>query len=162
MTHEESNIWKEKTIEATCYRDKLRRAREQKGWTEHETAAQMELVSANYYDIEGIDGNLTYNYSLNEILRICAVLDIHPRDLFCDQPALSNSTRVTIVEVIDGIKNHCAANSISVIEFEDIAGWRVENCLTKPTAALDEWNIDCLMDVCRETRVDWRAVITGL
>jgi hypothetical protein len=47
-------------------------------------------------------------------------------------------------------------------EFENIAGWRVESCLKNPVNALEEWDIDCLIDVCRELQIDWRCIITGL
>jgi transcriptional regulator with XRE-family HTH domain len=131
------------------YKEKLRQARERKGWSIHEAAIQIAANSitsrANYYDIEQCEDDLTSCCSLNEILRVCKLLDIHPRDLFCDEKPAA----ISISDVIEKIKGHCAEKKISINEFEDIAGWRVGSCLTNPAKALDEWNIDCLIDVSR-------------
>jgi hypothetical protein len=157
MNYEESEIWKEKEIAATNYRSKLRNAREQKGLTIHE-AAQSIISIGQYYDIEECERDFTYCYSLIEITEVCKILGIHPRDLFCDTISASTS----ISEIIDRIKTHCTEKQISIGEFEDITGWQVENCLTNPAKALEEWDVDCLMDVCRELDIDWRCVIAGL
>jgi tRNA(Ile)-lysidine synthase TilS/MesJ len=78
--------------------------------------------------------------------------------LFCDK----TSPELTIEEVIAKIKEHCAKNKISINQFEDIAGWRVESCLSNPKAALEEWNFDCLKNICRELGIDWQQVISNL
>ena len=144
------------------YKEILRQARERKGWSIHEAATKVAVNSitsrASYYDIEQCEGDLTNCCTLNQILRICTLLDIHPRDLFCDEKPIV----VSISDVIEKIKEHCAEKKITINEFEDIAGWRVESCLTNPAKALEEWNIDCLIDVSRELNIDWRYVIAGL
>ena len=144
------------------YRETLRQARERKGWSIHEAATQVAANSitsrANYYDIEQCEGDLTSCCSLNEILRICKLLDIHPGDLFCK----GNPAVISILDVIRRIQTQCVEKKISIGKFEDLVGWRVESCLTNPTKALNEWNIDCLIDVCKELNIDWRCVIAGL
>jgi transcriptional regulator with XRE-family HTH domain len=144
------------------YREKLRQARERKGWSIHEAAthvADNSITSReNYYDIEQHEGDLTSCCSLNEITRISKLLDVHPRDLFCDEKRAA----VSIKDVIEKIKGQCVEKKMSINEFEDIAGWRVESCLSNPAKALDEWNIDCLIDVSHELNIDWRCVIAGL
>lgn len=160
MNDEEAEAWRNKEIASTNYREKLRNARERKGLTIHEAAASMPpIVSrASYYDIELCEADFTDCYSLNVIKYVCEQLDIHPRDLFCDEsfPAMS------ISEVIEGIKKHCAENKPSIGEFGDIVGWRLESYLANSANALEEWNIDCLIDVSRELGIDWRGVISGL
>ena len=144
------------------YREKLIKARERKGWSVHKAATQVEANfitnRASYYDIELCDGDLTSCCSLNQIVRICKLLNIHPSDLFCDEKPAA----ISISDAIEKIKTHCADKKISICEFENIAGWRVESCLNNPANALYEWGIDCLIDVCRELQIDWRCVITGL
>ncbi len=151
----------EQRIAATNYRDKLRKARERKNWSEHEAAAQMESVvenRASYHDIEAFDDELTYCYSLNQIVEICKILDIHPRDLFCDDRMAGFS----ISDVAQKIKAFCSRKKISVAEFENIVGWEVESCLRNAANALEQWNIDCLIDVTRELGIDWHEVVAGL
>ena len=80
MTHKESEIWKAREIEVTRYREKLRRARDRMGWTDHQAAVKIK----GYYDIEACEGDLITCYSMNEVLCICTTLGLHPRDLFCD------------------------------------------------------------------------------
>ena len=140
------------------YRKKLREARERKGWSEHEAAAQVQLSSSAYYDIELCEDDLTTCYSLSEISKTCKALDLHPHDLFCNEH-LSPST---IDEVIANIKKHCAQNQISISKFEDIVGWHVESYLTNPKTALEAWNLDCLKDVCSELQMNWQNIISGL
>ena len=95
---------------------------------------------------------------MNEISRISKLLDVHPRDLLCDEKPVA----ISISDVVKNIQKHCTEKKIPINKFEDIVGWRVEGCLTNPTKALNEWNIDCLMDVSRELNIDWRCVIAGL
>jgi DNA-binding XRE family transcriptional regulator len=160
MNDEEAEKWREAQIAATKYRSKLREARERKGLTIHEAAALMDcdVNTSGYYDIEQHERDFTYCYSLNEIKRVCEHFDIHPRDIFCDKL----SPAISISEVIEKIKRHCNENKLSIVQFEDIAGWRLESCLANPARALEEWNIDCLIDVSRELNIDWRGVIAGL
>jgi transcriptional regulator with XRE-family HTH domain len=144
------------------YREKLKQAREKKGWSLDEAATQVSAAGItsrnNYYDIEQHDDEITMNCSLNEISRICNLLGIHPQDLFCDEIL----SKLTIEEVVAKIKEHCAKNKISVSQFEDAAGWRVESCLSNPKIMLDEWNLDCLKDICRELQINWQQVIFDL
>jgi transcriptional regulator with XRE-family HTH domain len=156
MNHEEAEIWRKKEIAATNYRSKLRDARERKGLTIHEAAKL--INNSNYYDIEEHDRSFTYSYSLNEITKVCEKLGIHPRDLFCDK----NSVPISLSQVVEKIKTHCIEKKLSIGEFENIAGWKLESCISNPANALDDWNIDCLIDVSRELRIDWRCVIAGL
>ena len=156
MNDDEAEAWRKKEITATNYRSKLRDARERKGLTIHEAADLIGLIG-HYYDIEEHERDFT-RYSLIEITEVCKILSIHPRDLFCDKA----TAPISISEVIDKIKTHCAEKRISTAEFEDIAGWRIANCLTNPAKALEEWGVDCLIDICRELNTDWHCVIAGL
>jgi len=157
MNDDEAEARREKEIAATNYRSKLRDARERKGLTFH-AAANLICLIGHYYDIEEHERDFTYCYSLFEITEVCKILGLHPRDLFCDKESMP----IFISEVIDKIKTHCTENRISISEFENIAGWRIESCLTNPAKALEEWDVDCLIDVCRELNIDWRCVIAGL
>ncbi len=149
-------------MDASDYKEKLRQARERKGWSIHEAATQVADNSitsrANYYDIEQCEGDLTGCCSLNEVSRISKLLNVRPSDLFCDEKPVA----ISISDVVKNIQKHCAEKKIPINEFEDIVGWRVEGSLTNPAKALNEWNIDCLMNVCRELNIDWRSVIAGL
>jgi DNA-binding XRE family transcriptional regulator len=146
----------------TNFRKKLRQAREKKGWSIHEAAtevaAALNMSRENYYDIEMHEDDLTYCYSLSEICTICILFDIHPKNLFSTE----NVPPLTIEAVVGKIKDYCVQTGISIEQFEDKAGWRVNSCLSNPKTALDEWNWDCLRDVCRELQVDWRAVVSSL
>jgi transcriptional regulator with XRE-family HTH domain len=161
MNNEEVEVWREKEIAATNYRSKLRVARERKGLTKHEAAQLIGTIvgsDSNYYDIEENDRDFTYCYSLDEITKVCEKLDLHPRNLFCDKTLAA----ISILEVVERIKTHCIKKKISIGEFENIAGWKLEGCLSNPADALDNWNIDCLIDISRELQIDWRCVIASL
>jgi hypothetical protein len=78
--------------------------------------------------------------------------------LFCDEIF----SQLTIEEVVAKIKEHCAKNKIPVSQFEDAAGWCVESCLSNSNKALEEWNLDCLKDICQELQISWQQVISSL
>ncbi|MDB6022130.1 MAG: hypothetical protein JWQ04_1987 [Pedosphaera sp.] len=160
MNDEGTEAGNNKEITCTDYRPKLIEARERKGLTIHEAAELMDYPysGSGYYDIELCEGELNQCYSLQEVKSICEKFDIHPRGLFCDQAF----ARISLSEVIAKIKKHCAEKQLSIGEFEGIVGWQVESCLTDPAKALLDWNIDCLMDVCREVGIDWRCVVADL
>jgi DNA-binding XRE family transcriptional regulator len=160
MNDDEAEIWRKSQIASTNYRRKLAQARERNKLSQREAANLMpfQVGVSGYYDIESRDGDLTYCYSLNEVVEICKVLDIHPRDLFCDHPF----PVVSISQVMERIRAHCREHKLSVTEFESVAGWLVESCLDNHAKALNAWNVDCLVDVCRELEIDWRCVIESL
>jgi hypothetical protein len=160
MNDQEAEDWRKKEIAATCYRNKLRQARERKGLTLHEAAESPDnpFRGSAYYDIEGSDAELAWCYSLNELKRICEFLRIHPRDLFCEETTLP----IHISEVVEKIKTHCAQLKLSIGTLGDIVGWSLENFYADPAKALEEWNVDCLIDISREVGIDWRRVIAGL
>lgn len=140
----------------------MKQAREKKGWSIDEAATQMELASItnreSYYDLEDHDGELTCCYSLNEISRICNLLEVPPKNLLCDK----SFPQLKIEELVEKIKEFCDKNKISITQFEDMVGWRVETCLQNPRAALDEWNLDCLKAVSQKLGIDWQSVVCGL
>jgi hypothetical protein len=144
------------------YQEKLTQARERKGWPIYEAAWQVEAASImtrnNYYDVEQCEGALTENCSLAQLVRVCQLLDIHPRDLFSEEPVAA----LPIETVVQAIKDHCAQKKITTAEFENAVGWLVESALDHPRNALREWNIDCLKDVCDELGLNWLSVISGL
>jgi hypothetical protein len=163
MTEQEAEAWWRKQIASTEYRSKLCRAREKKGWTIREAAEWMASMDigvgrAAYYDIEMHEGDFTSCYSLNQTKGVCEILGIHPRDLFCDKEVVA----ISIKDLAERMKRHYAEKKISISDFEDIAGWKLESCLASPSLAFDEWSVDCLIDISRELGTDWRGVIAGL
>ena len=151
----------EKGMMSSNYRAKLREARCRLGWSEQEAATRTGLSLPNYYDLEAYEGELACCYSLNEILRICRAFEMRPTDLIADGTGTLPAP-VSIETVMKRIQEHCAERKLSISEFEDAAGWRLEPWLAKPRAALDAWNLDCLKDVCRELQINWAVVVASL
>jgi len=144
------------------YRARLIQAREEKGWSIHETAWRMEEAAiasrSNYYDIEQCAEELTENCPLAKVSRICQSLGIRPRDLFC----LETTNEMTVDDVVRAIRVHCIKNQIPFQKFEDTVGWRVESCLDDPKNALREWSIVALKDICDALDIDWCGIVAGL
>ena len=149
-------------MSAPDYREKLKQARERKGWSIHEAAWQAEatsIVSRNaYYDAELCEGDLMESCSLNQVIRLCGLLGIKPCDLFCE----GSEKPLTLEEVARAVRQYCLKHELPLLEFENQVGWRLETVLENPKSALAEWNIDCLKDVCDMVGVDWKRVLMGL
>ena len=57
-----------------------------------------------------------------------------------------------------GILEYVQSSKLTISEFEERAGWEVAGFLESHARAMD-WNLDCLMDVCRCCAMDWVALL---
>ena len=141
---------------------RLRAARAVKGLSEHEVAALMGISSACYYDIEACWDELIHVCRLKDISNLCRILGLPARDLFRDYAVNLSAPMISFGEVLGRVTEHCRLRRMSIGEFEDVAGWRLSECLADPKKAVEDWCVDCLRDICREIGIDWFQVVAGL
>ncbi|HXD00679.1 MAG TPA: helix-turn-helix transcriptional regulator [Verrucomicrobiae bacterium] len=134
-------------------RVRLKKARELAGKQPGDLA---EFVGTNYYDLEDHNGELYYNISLGELSALSSALGIKVRDLFDD--GRSGGPAITPDQLIGMAKRHLNQTGISVSEFENQIGFKIEQCLSDPSKVVD-WNVDFLRWLCREIGLDWRSAL---
>jgi hypothetical protein len=135
---------------------RFRQARERRGLSPDEVAAQSGVPSAGIWDIEWFEGDLTCAYSPSDVRRFCEVLGIRPVELFGEEisePPISAEQLVRLVH------EECRSRGVTLEEFEDAVGWRLSGCMDPPDRLLEDMTVDGLQWLCRELRVDWRRAL---
>ena len=137
-------------------RHRLKAIREQSGKLPAEIAAQAEISLASYCDCEQGD-DLKDVISLRELQKICSALGIQPVELFSNQrPETTGS--ISFDEIVSGIKAFLEREKISLPEFEDMFGFRMEAVL-RDSSEIWEWSVDWLQQVSKTIGIDWLAAL---
>jgi hypothetical protein len=134
---------------------RFREARERLGLSPDELAAQSGFSASGVWDIEAREGDLTCCYSPNDVRKFCRVLGIRPVELFAaeiSEPAVSAS------ELVRLIRDECRSRGVTLEQFEDAVGWRLNACIEPPERLLDDITVDGLQWLCRELHIDWHRV----
>jgi len=74
----------------------------------------------------------------------------------------SSGDSISAAQLVELVRAHCRAGSITMAQFEDVVGWSLAGILESPEQLLQEISIHGLQWLCRELAVDWRRVILGL
>jgi transcriptional regulator with XRE-family HTH domain len=138
---------------------KFRQARESLGLSPDEVASRSGVPSADVWEIEGLDGDLTCCYLPRQIQQFCRVLGIRPVELF--GPDVSGPP-VSADELVRRIEAECRARRVTLEEFEDAVGWGLSQCIDPPARLLENMTVDGLQWLCRELKIDWRRVLLDL
>ena len=135
---------------------RFRDARERRGLSPDQVAAQSGVTDAGVWDIEECEGDLTCCYSPRDVQKFCRVLGIRPVELFGEEisePAVSGD------ELVRRIHKECRSRGITLEQFEDAVGWRLSACIEPPERLLEDMTVDGLQWLCRELRIDWRRAL---
>jgi transcriptional regulator with XRE-family HTH domain len=134
--------------------ERLRKARETNGKTEAEMEKIIGPNAPTYYDLEAYEDELPMTMTLNELHRLCAFLGITIRILF----EAEGKQLLSFADLAEVVRNYLAGRSLSIEQFEELAGWELRGLLDNPDAAW-EWNVECLRDVCQTVSRDWLDVL---
>ena len=145
-------------MKATIPRLRFQEARERIGLTPDEVASRSG-VSANVWDIEAFDDELTCCHSPKQVQQLCRVLGIQPVELF---GAEISESPVSANELVQRIHEECRSRGVTLEQFEDAVGWRLSACMKPPEKLLEDMTIDGLQWLCRELRIDWHRVLLSL
>jgi transcriptional regulator with XRE-family HTH domain len=138
---------------------RLKAARQRAGLTEEEVAQRAGLSLPSYWDLEAHDDEAFMCLSIRELLSLARVLAVSPRDVLADEGVHSRAGLIPIAAVAERIQAFLTTNGETAGEFGNRVGWDVGSVLESPARAFDEWNLDCLQDVCRAVGLDWLTVV---
>ena len=141
------------------YADKIRQLRLAAGRSEKEMAESIGINLPSYYDLESYDVEVLDCLSLNELQKMCRVLEIAPVDLLSDEAKnYSGLNHLSFTEFTEMVKKHIESRGITIAEFEDRVGWEIEGLLNNPEG-IWERNVQFLKDACGELGVNWLSVV---
>jgi len=138
---------------------RFREFRERAGLSHDEAAQQMGISSPSVWDIESFEDELSSCYSPSEVQHFSRVLGVHAVELF-DAKILDSP--ISAVELVRLIHEQCRLRAVSLEQFGDIVGWRLNACIEPPERLLEDISIDGLQWLCRELAIDWHRVISSL
>jgi transcriptional regulator with XRE-family HTH domain len=142
--------------------DKLRQAREDSGAAYFSVAEAAGVGANTYWDLEGFDDDLYMTVSLAEIGRIASVLGLSMEELFAaDRPHITGRKLAGLEPLIQLVLDRVRVTGRPLSAFEDEVGWALADAVERPTAAWDQWNVDCFRDVCGALGIDWLSVMQG-
>jgi len=138
---------------------RLQEARERLGLSQDEVAVRSGMSSAEIWDIEAFEDDLTCSHSPKEVQKLCQVLGIRPIDLFGSD---ITEDPVSAGDLVKRIHAECASRGITLEQFADIVGWHLSACIAPPEKLLADMTVDGLKWLCRELRIDSRRVFLSL
>lgn len=112
------------------------------------------------WDLLGEEEELYSTLSLRQFLRAATALRVSPLSLVPEQVLPAKEPR-SFEELVVRITRFCAGCGITPDQFGDLAGWDVRSVLAAPSAALDDWCLDCLRDVCAALNLHWPDFLHG-
>jgi transcriptional regulator with XRE-family HTH domain len=129
------------------------------GLADVELARRIGISLSSYRDLEARDEETFTVLSLGNLVRLAHELNLAPRTLLfgADAPEEGEGT-ITLDEVSRKLRDRQAASGLSVHEFGDTIGWDVEQLLSEP-AALWDFNLVGLRDVCKAVGIDWATIL---
>jgi hypothetical protein len=114
----------------------------------------------SYWDLETAEDEITIAASLRQIIALCNLLKLPPGELFTGLPQANDTEQAMNVQaLVQLIPDHLIAKQLTLAEFEDKDGWRIEEVLSNHDSALESWNLDCHRDVSAALGVNWLWVL---
>ena len=135
--------------------ERLRNAREASGKTPAEVAYTVHISESHYRDLEGHRDELYMTVSLAELRNLGCAVGLTIRRIF----GVDTKASMDLVGLAEALRHHLVKQELSIQEFEKRAGWDLTKFVENPETAWQEWNFDCLCDVCRELGISWIDVL---
>ena len=66
---------------------------------------------------------------------------------------------ISPTELVERIHKECASRQMTLLQFEDLVGWRLSECIEPADKLLEDLTVDALQWLCRELRIDWLRVL---
>jgi len=139
---------------------RIKAARVRAGLSEHQASEALGITLPAYYDLESFDDEVFTCLSLDDVLALARLLRIEPLALVVvEQAAARSAERISLPDVVDRMRAHIVSEGLTTESFSNRVGWDIAAALAGSESAWQDWNLDCLHDVCAELQTDWMAVL---
>ena len=129
-------------------------AAEAAGASASELATLLDISEPAAWDVLTQPNELSMCLSLRQLLRLSARLGVSTLSLL-PEPAVAAREHRSFVQLAAEIRDYCAAHHLDIEQFGERAGWDVQQFLTAPDSALDDWCLDVLTDICHTVGLHW-------
>jgi transcriptional regulator with XRE-family HTH domain len=140
---------------------RIREARLQTGLSEAEAAEQAHMNLPSYWDLEHFDDEAFSVISLAELKAVGQLLGVEPRVVLLGSGATMLKPAVTFAEIAARLAERVSRDGCSVEEFGQQIGWDIGPVLAD-SAALWDFNVEGLHDICQTVDLDWVAALPSL
>lgn len=124
-----------------------------------DAAGALGMSFAAYADLETYDDEAFMCISIQELRALGRVLNVSPRGLVAPEGADQMCGELAPAEIVEAIRQRLRANSSTLEQFEEEAGWSVSSALNDPETIWADWNLDALQDICRVLGVNWLLAV---
>ena len=140
---------------------RIREARLRMGLSEVEAAGRVHMNLPSYWDLEQFDDEAFCVVSLAELQAVGQMLGVEPRVLLLGSEATTVGRAVTFAEIASRLAERVARDGCAVEEYGQQIGWDIGPVIADP-AALWDFNVEGLHDICQTLDLDWVAALPNL
>jgi hypothetical protein len=133
----------------------IKEARRRRNLRADEISSTLKISENLYYDVESYPEEFWDVLSLREALLLLKTLEIDIEMLPMDSDFQGSSLK-NLDEFFATLE---AAKNCASCVFDDRVNYRLENGSYILESALDGWNLDCLFNVCKELKIDFKSVL---
>ena len=140
--------------------DRIRLARTALGIEPGVAAARLGLNFESYADLELFDDEVFTTLSLTEVLKLAEMLHLSAVELLTTDDH-ARTAAVSMSSLMKTVQARIQEDGTTVESFGDRIGWDIASALAEPSSAWQDWNVDCLIDVCTAVGVEWPAILSS-
>lgn len=139
---------------------RLEALREAAGLELDEMARRLDMNFPSYRDLEMHDDEIMHCADIGQVLQLCRILAIDPRQLFAKDPEQPIEP-VTWAAVTRLARHYMSEREMALEEFSGLVGWKADylQIIFNDPAQVQTWYLDGLNDLCTLVGVEWLAVL---
>jgi hypothetical protein len=141
--------------------DRIRLARTALGIEPGVAAARLGVNFESYADLEWFDDEVFTTLSLTEVLSLAEMLHLSAVELLTSDDHAARTAAVSMSSLMKTVRARIQEEGTTVESFGDRIGWDIASAVADPSSAWQDWNVDCLIDVCTAVGVEWPAILSS-
>ncbi len=142
--------------------DRIRLARTALGIEPGVAAARLGVNFESYADLEWFDDEVFTTLSLTEVLSLAEMLHVSAVALLTSgDHAADRTAAVSMSSLMKTVLARIQEEGTTVESFGERIGWDIASAVADPSSAWQDWNVDCLIDVCTAVGVEWPAILSS-
>ena len=140
---------------------RIRLARTALGIEPGVAAARLGLNFESYADLEWFDDEAFTTLSLTEVLSLADMLHVSVAELLTTADNTPRTDSVSMAGLMKTVQTRIQEEEMTIESFGDRIGWDIASAIADPSSAWNDWNVDCLIEVCNAVGVDWLAILSS-
>jgi len=134
--------------------ERIQMLRSRTGRTASEIAALVGISDMAYFDLEFHDDELRSVPSLATVKQLASVFGVPTRRLFDDASEPPSGPRLSYTDLVTRARQRIASDGTQE-KLEDAIGWYLDAFLRSEAAAMAEYPVEFLIELCQSLGIDW-------